>query len=55
MCQLAGRLAHDRTDVPFEMTEDNSVIAGSPGQGMTFPKADAEEAATFLNSLIPTR
>jgi hypothetical protein len=37
----------------FEMTEGRSVIAGSPGQGVNFPNAYAEEAATFLTSLIP--
>ena len=37
----------------FEMTEGRSVIAGSPGQGVDFPKSYAEEAATFLTSLIP--
>jgi hypothetical protein len=37
----------------FELTQGRSVIAGSPDQGVDFPKAYAEEAATFLASLIP--
>jgi hypothetical protein len=39
----------------FELTEGKSVIAGSPGQDVAFPTTYAEEAATFLTSLIPAR
>jgi hypothetical protein len=38
----------------FELTESKSVIAGSPGQDVAFPTTYAEEAATFLTSLIPS-
>jgi hypothetical protein len=37
----------------FELTEGKSVIAGSPDQDVAFPTTYAEEAATFLTSLIP--
>ena len=39
--------------VCFEFAEGKSVIAGSPGQGVAFPKAYAEEAARFLAPLLP--
>ena len=46
-------VAPDDYVVFFELTEGKSVIAGSPGQDVAFPTTYAEEAATFLTSLVP--
>jgi hypothetical protein len=37
----------------FEFTDGARLIAGSPAQGVAFPTTYAEEAATFLTSLVP--